>query len=190
MGVPGGTVGWDRGLDSWWCHWNSHWYNPSGRTMALVLTQPLPHATHSSALKMEAVCFSETLVHVYQTVWEPQTVILIHLWEPQILHPVPVLLLHLLRLMPLYCNISAVSDDKLSEIWGVYVGDYKDYALMDVMLCCMAEIYMACYERMLGSWGITPLILNLVLGWGEGQASCLHCLILGEKAPFAPWIGC
>jgi len=30
-----------RGFDSQWYHWNFHWYNPSGRTMALGLTQPL-----------------------------------------------------------------------------------------------------------------------------------------------------
>ena len=31
-----------RGLDSRWCHWSFfYWYNPSGRTMALGLTQPL-----------------------------------------------------------------------------------------------------------------------------------------------------
>jgi hypothetical protein len=50
-----------RGFDSWWCHWNFsltqfqkvagsipdgvigifHWHQPSGRTMALGLTQPL-----------------------------------------------------------------------------------------------------------------------------------------------------
>jgi hypothetical protein len=64
----------------------------------------------------------------------------------------------------LYRNISAVSDDKLNEIQDVRVGDYKDYAVLDVILCCVAEIYMACYERMVESGGITPLILNLVLG--------------------------
>jgi hypothetical protein len=31
-----------RGFDSWWCHWSiSHLHNPSGRNMALRLTQPL-----------------------------------------------------------------------------------------------------------------------------------------------------
>jgi len=30
-----------RGLDSRWCHWTFHWHNPSGRTVALGLTQPL-----------------------------------------------------------------------------------------------------------------------------------------------------
>ena len=30
-----------RGFDSRWCHWNSfRWHTPSGRTMALGLTQP------------------------------------------------------------------------------------------------------------------------------------------------------
>ena len=33
---PGG-----RGFNSRWCHWNFQWHNPSGRTMALGLTQPL-----------------------------------------------------------------------------------------------------------------------------------------------------
>jgi len=31
----------DRGFDSPWRHWNFHLHNPSGRTMALGLTQPL-----------------------------------------------------------------------------------------------------------------------------------------------------
>jgi len=30
-----------REFDSPWCHWNFSSYNPSGRTMALGLTQPL-----------------------------------------------------------------------------------------------------------------------------------------------------
>ena len=30
-----------RGFESRWCHWDFHWQNPSGRTMALGLTQPL-----------------------------------------------------------------------------------------------------------------------------------------------------
>ena len=30
-----------RGFDSQWCYWNFSWHNPSGRTMALGLTQPL-----------------------------------------------------------------------------------------------------------------------------------------------------
>jgi len=30
-----------RGFDSRWCHWNFHSHNPSSRTMALELTQPL-----------------------------------------------------------------------------------------------------------------------------------------------------
>jgi len=29
------------GFDSRWCHWNFHWHNPSGRTMALTSTQTL-----------------------------------------------------------------------------------------------------------------------------------------------------
>jgi hypothetical protein len=30
-----------HGFESRWCHWNFHWHNPSGRTMALGSTQPL-----------------------------------------------------------------------------------------------------------------------------------------------------
>jgi hypothetical protein len=37
-----------HGLDSRWCHWNFHWHNPSGRTMALELTQPLTEMSTSN----------------------------------------------------------------------------------------------------------------------------------------------
>ena len=30
-----------RGFDSRWYHWNFHWHNPSGCTIALGLAQPL-----------------------------------------------------------------------------------------------------------------------------------------------------
>jgi len=30
-----------RGVDSRWCHWNFHWHNTSGRTLALGWARPL-----------------------------------------------------------------------------------------------------------------------------------------------------
>jgi hypothetical protein len=51
--AAGGAVGWlrnkpeGRGFDSRWCHWNFFIDNPSGRTMALGLTQPLTETSTS-----------------------------------------------------------------------------------------------------------------------------------------------
>ena len=44
-----------RGFDSRWCHWNFHRRNPSGRTMALGLTQPLTEmSTRNISCDLEA----------------------------------------------------------------------------------------------------------------------------------------
>ena len=67
-----------RGFDSHCCHWNFHWHNPSGRTMALGLTQPLTEMSTRNKLGSKGGrCVGLTIlpssVAECLEIWKPQT---------------------------------------------------------------------------------------------------------------------
>jgi len=65
-----------RGFDSRWCHF-FHWHNPSGRTMALGLTQPLTEmSTRNGSLGKGDRC-------VVLTTLSPSCADCLEIWETQ-----------------------------------------------------------------------------------------------------------